>query len=105
MEKLSERNEMYVLRSSNITAGFQRKLPLSIKAAPSQTCLSEADPEPASPEGLLRGSGKKAHRWNKTRRRKEEKQEPLESTDTAPKQALCHLHGTQGHAASTRPGE
>lgn len=74
-------------RTANITDDFQRKLPLSIKAARSQTCVSEEDPEPATPEGLLGGRGKKAHCWKTKTRHKEEKEEPPESTDT-PRQAL-----------------
>lgn len=51
--------------TANIAADFQGKLPLSIRAALSQMRISEEDPAPASPEGLLRGGGKKTHRCNK----------------------------------------
>lgn len=62
---VSEGMKCMFCRTANITADFQRKLLLSIKAALSLSCVCEEDPEPASPKGLLTGSGKKAHRRNK----------------------------------------
>lgn len=46
--------------TANTAADFAGKLPLSITAAQSQMRIYWEDPRPASPEGFLRGSEKKA---------------------------------------------
>lgn len=84
----SMRNEVYVHRTANITANFQRKLPLSIKAALSQTCIGEEDPHQPLRRVFSEAVEGKPTTGTTGNGAQDEKEEPPDSTDVP----LRHPH-------------